>query len=176
MNHQRYNNKIFKYSPLERGQGVCMHYLLRRLFSLFIVNCSLLILLSSCKKDPPTISITPHIEFVGASSTSILEYQDILTLTISYTDGDGDLGENNPDVHNLFVVDNRIGITYPYRISELAPDNANIPIKGNLEIKLPGIGITDGSTSQSVTYSIYVLDRQRVQSNTVTSPSITIHQ
>jgi hypothetical protein len=50
------------------------------------------------------------------------------TISISYEDGNGDLGENNANVTNLFITDNRVGIEYPYRINQLGP---------NLRIKFP---------------------------------------
>ena len=59
MDLQSYNKKIKKNSPLERGQGVCLQNLLRRVFSLLIVNCSLLILVASCSKDQP-VRVNPY--------------------------------------------------------------------------------------------------------------------
>lgn len=135
-----------------------------------------IITFSSCQKDPPAISTTPSITFVSVTPTSVTQFKDSITFTISYQDGDGDLGQNDPNVYNLFLTDNRINITYPFRIQQLAPDNANIAIEGNLNIVLPNAGITDGSTSQTATYSIYIVDRAGHQSNTVTSPTITINQ
>jgi hypothetical protein len=145
-----------------------------RVYILLILSVSFTF--SSCQKDPPAISTTPSITFVSVTPMSVTEFKDNITFTISYQDGDGDLGQNDPNVYNLFLTDNRINITYPYRIQQLAPDNANIAIEGNLSIILPNAGITDGSASQSATYSIYVVDRAGHQSNTVTSSAITIHQ
>ena len=146
----------------------------------FLQNILAIILLgllfSSCKKDPPTISTTPSITFVSVNPTSVVQFQDSISFVISYTDGDGDIGQNDPNVYNLFLTDNRINVTYQYRISQLAPDNANIAITGNLTVVLKNAGITDNSTSQSATYSIYLKDRAGHQSNTITSSAITIHQ
>jgi hypothetical protein len=142
----------------------------------FTIIFGVLIVFSSCQKDPPAISTTPSITFVSVAPTSVTQFKDNINFTISYQDGDGDLGQNDPNVYNLFLTDNRINITYPYRIQQLAPDNSNIAIEGNLNIVLPNAGITDGSTSQTATYSIYIVDRAGHQSNTVTSLGITIHQ
>lgn len=131
-----------------------------------------LLLIVSCKKD--STEPTPSIEFVSVSSTSVSE-GDPLTFRISYTDGDGDLGENEANAYNLFLIDNRINLTYQYRIRELAPSNATISIRGNLDVVLNSATITDGSSSQGATFSIYVKDRAGNQSNSVSSPSITIH-
>ena len=66
----------------------------------------LLIFLFSCKKENP-ISDIPEIEFISISPTIVQEFSDEIIITISYFDANGDLGENNPDVENLFVKDNR---------------------------------------------------------------------
>ncbi len=110
------------------------------------------------------------------SPSNANEYTDAVVIRISYTDGDGDLGENNASVKNCFVTDNRIGITSTYRIQQLSPDGSSIPIKGLLDIELGGQGITDGSTQQSVTFSLYLVDRAGHRSNTVSSEPITIRK
>ena len=134
-----------------------------------------LIIFQSCHKDDPIYSSTPTIELVSVSSDNVAE-GDPLTFRIKYTDGDGDLGENNADAHNLFLTDNRVNVTYEYRIKELAPEGSSIIIRGYLDVVLNTTAITNGSSSQSVTYSIYVKDRAGNQSNTVTTGAITIHQ
>ena len=133
-----------------------------------------LALMASCKKDQTVISAVPEITFLTVAPTTVIEFQDSLVFTISYNDGDGDLGENSADVKNLFLTDNRIGITYTYRIRQLAPDGANIAIQGNLNTVLKNIAVTDSSAQQQATFSIYVVDRAGNKSNTVNSPVITI--
>ena len=79
-----------------------------------------------------TVSKIPYIEFVRVSPKQVQAFEDNLIFTIFYQDGDGDLGENNPDLHNLFLKDNRNDIVYEYRIEQLAPDGANITIQEKL--------------------------------------------
>ncbi len=145
--------------------------ILKNILIIFLLVTGIL----SCKKDEAIDSNTPTIELVSVSSSSVLEGQPI-TFKIKYTDGDGDLGENNPDAHNLFLIDNRVGVAYEYRIRELAPPGSSIIIRGNLDVILGTTAITNGSNSQSVTYSINVVDRAGNRSNTVTSSEITIHK
>jgi len=132
-------------------------------------------LLFSCEKDE-VISDTPIIDFVSISPTTAQEYTDDIIITISYTDGDGDLGENNPDIYNLFAEDNRNNIIYHFRIPELSPSVSTITIEGNFNITINGTGITDGTASQKVNYDIYIKDRAGNTSNKVTTSSITIQQ
>jgi len=134
-----------------------------------------ILLLFSCEKEQ-MISDTPIIEFKSISPTTVQEYSDDIIITISYSDGNGDLGENNPDIHNLFVEDNRNGIVYQFRIPHLAPDNNSISLEGDFNITINGSGITDESSSQQVNYTIYVTDRAGNKSNTITTSTITIQQ
>jgi hypothetical protein len=129
---------------------------------------------SACKKDDELMSAVPEIEFVSVTPTSLKEYSAPLSFTIKYRDGDGNLGENNADVKNLYLTDNRINVTYTYRIQQLAPDNTTIPIQGTLNIDLASVNIINSAASQTVTYSIYVVDRAGNKSNVVTSDVITL--
>ncbi len=131
---------------------------------------------SSCEKDPEPMDIIPSIELVSISPAIANEYTDPVTITISYTDGDGDLGENNSSVKNCYVTDNRIGITSSYRIQQLSPDGSSIPIKGTLDIELGGQGITNGSTQQDVTFTLHVVDRAGHKSNTITTGAVNIRK
>ncbi|MGB3948408.1 MAG: hypothetical protein WBM13_10510 [Bacteroidia bacterium] len=143
-------------------------------FLLFSIFCTVLF---SCKKDDEiTISTTPELNFVSISPTTATEYQDKITIVITYKDGDGDLGENAPDVKNLFLTDTRNNVTYQYRISQLAPSGQAIAIQGTLAIELKNTAIINGSTSESVTYSIYAKDRAGNVSNTISTSAITLTQ
>jgi hypothetical protein len=140
-----------------------------------IIYLSAIVLLFSCEKEQ-VISDTPIIEFKSISPATVQEYSDDIIITISYSDGDGDLGENNPDIHNLFIEDNRNGIVYQFRIPHLAPDNNSIAIEGDFNITINGPGITDESSSQQLNYAIYVTDRAGNKSNTITTSNIIIQQ
>ena len=135
----------------------------------------IVLLFFACKKDD-TLSVAPTIEFQGISPLTAQEYIDDIIITISYTDEDGDLGENSPDIDNLFVEDSRNGIVYHYRIPQLAPNGNEIAIEGNFNITINGSGITNSSNSQQVNYAIYVKDRAGNKSNTITTSNITIQQ
>ncbi len=130
-----------------------------------------IVLFSSCKKD---VDNTPKISLTGTSTISVTEGQSV-TISLSYSDADGDLGENTSNATNLYLTDNRVNVVYKYRIQQLAPSGESIGIKGNLNIVVTGLTITDGSSSQNVTYSVYVKDRAGNQSNSVTTGSINIH-
>lgn len=144
-----------------------------------IKNLSLLFFLSfaivSCKKEDE-IGPIPEIEFISVTPQNVQEYTDSLVFTIKYRDGDGDLGENDPDAENFFLADSRNNVIYKFRIPQLAPDNSSIIIEGNLNVTLANTAIIDGSGSQTFSYSIYVKDRAGNQSNTVTTSMVTVTQ
>ena len=130
---------------------------------------------SACKKKDKTESTTtPQITFVSISPSTAVEYVNSITISFSYDDLDGDLGQNDPNVTNLFITDSRNSVTYNYRISQLAPDGSSIHIKGNLNAVIKSTAITDNSVSQQVTYSLYIKDRAGNTSNTITTDAITI--
>lgn len=120
------------------------------------------------------LSEIPSIELEAAGPSTVVALQDSLYFELSYSDGDGDLGENSPDVKNLFLRDERIDLIYRFRIRSLVPDEASVPIRGTLYFSLPNTIITNGAGSEDVQYSIWVEDRAGNKSNTVTTPVITV--
>ncbi|HLP18859.1 MAG TPA: hypothetical protein VK174_01085 [Chitinophagales bacterium] len=148
---------------------------MKSLFAILAIS-AVLFSFSGCKKEE-AISAVPDIKFVSFSPATAQKYVDEIEVTIEYTDGDGDLGENTPDVKNLFCTDSRNNVTYEFRISQLAPDEAKIIIKGQLKFHLPPQGfIDDNNTTETTTYSIYVKDRAGNQSNTVQTSTLTINR
>lgn len=147
----------------------------RTLLIFLVVLASLVV--QSCKKDEEGLpDITPSLEFVSVTPLSATEFSDSLVFTIHYKDGDGDLGENSPDVKNLFLTDNRIGIQYEYRVQQLAPDGSDVAIEGDLQVVLNTVARVDTALAQeAVTFTIYMKDRAGHTSNSVVSPAVTIH-
>lgn len=153
---------------------------MKKSFGAFLSVAALLFMVSGCSdatKKQVEISKVPAIKFISMTPSSALKNSDKVVITFEFTDGDGDLGDNTPDAKNLFCTDSRNSVTYEYRIPQLAPDNANIIIKGNQAFELPAQGFIDDShSSETATYSIYIKDRQGNQSNTIISDVLTIHQ
>ncbi|HWB63633.1 MAG TPA: hypothetical protein VG603_09005 [Chitinophagales bacterium] len=147
-----------------------------RKISVLIIFIAPVLLFYSCKKEE-AISTTPVIKFVSIAPNPAVKYQDTVKIVIAYTDGDGDLGENSPDVKNLFVTDSRNNVTSQFRISQLAPSGSNIIIEGNLDIILSPQGfVDDNDATETATYSIYVVDRAGNKSNTVQTSPLVINQ
>jgi hypothetical protein len=148
-----------------------------KLFSAnILILAGILICFSGCKKEEP-ISKVPSIKFLSITPNPAVKYQDEIKVTIEYTDGDGDLGENIADAKNAFITDSRNNVIYEFRIARLAPDNANIIINGQLIFNLAPQGfIDDNNITETTTYSIYIKDRAGNASNTVQTSSLTINK
>ena len=130
---------------------------------------------SGCKKDDLGLSETPAIEFRSIAPESVTEFEEEVTIRLFYRDGDGDLGENDPAVKNLFVTDKRNNVVYQYRIQQLAPDGSSIAIQGELEVHINSVSILNASaSSETVEFEVYLVDRAGNQSNTITTLAITV--
>lgn len=129
--------------------------------------------LNSCKEDGGDIfSPIPEIELISVSPTEVVAFRDSIVFELSYTDGDGDLGSMTED--NLFIEDDRIQVTHGFRVQEIVPNGEQVPITGTLRVILPNTIITDGSTSQTVTFMVYMKDEAGNESNRISSPSVTV--
>jgi len=175
-----FSNRKYTMGLLQSAKAISLS-MMRSFNSAKLVSLALLFGLvvlsfSSCKKDAEALDIVPAIEVLSISPGLANEYSDELIIRLSYTDGDGDLGENSATIKNCFVTDNRIGVTSSYRIKQLAPDGSSIPIKGQLEINIGGQGITNGASQQDVAFSIYIVDRAGHSSNIVNTSPVTIHK
>jgi len=143
---------------------------MRKIISIILLSVTVL----ACKKDEILFDTTPSIEFVSITPSSVTEFEDEVILTILYRDGDGDLGENNPEVKNLFVTDSRNDVQYSFRVQQLAPVNADIKIEGELAINLKTLSVVGSGNSESATFSVYIVDRSGNKSNTIITSAITV--
>ncbi|MFN0188066.1 MAG: hypothetical protein ACKVQV_05135 [Bacteroidia bacterium] len=155
-----------------------LNYIFKRPTILLLIISTGISLSSGCQKDDdPFANKVPTIELLSLTPQMVVEFNDSLVFNIKYRDNDGDLGENNPSVKNLFITDNRIGIVYDYRIQQLAPTGSAIAIEGTLQVVLNSVARTDTSLAQeSATFSVYVKDRAGNKSNVVTSGAIIIKE
>ena len=153
-----------------------------------LLSTLLLFLLSGCTKETmetiendvnPTISSVPEIELVAVNSESVTEYQDSLVFTISFLDGDGDLGSDDPDKANVELIDQRDPSTlvFGFHLSPRGPEGSTIAIQGELDIVLTNtILLDDTNDSENTTFIIRIQDEAGNWSNEVESPVITINK
>lgn len=108
---------------------------------------------------------------------TVKQYQDNFYITISYEDGDGNLGSEDPDLNNVFVIDNRIGLEYAFRLRDLSTPNGSPAINGDLTIEMPPTGIVESSDlSQQADFTVYMVDAEGNKSNEETTLEITVEE
>ena len=139
-----------------------------------ILTLLLMCVIFSCKKDPEKFAKIPSLEFVKITPSVAAEFVDEVKITVLYRDKDGDIGENDPEVKNLFVTDNRNDVKYSFRIPELTPEGSEIAIEGNFEINLKVLSMVGDQEEELAAFSVYILDRALNQSNSVTTEAITV--
>jgi len=152
-----------------------MDYTTLRNICLFIGLISILLFTSSCNKDEiDEISAVPSIELVSLSSDTITEFEETLIITISYEDGDGDLGFEATDEYALLVRDIRLEEFDEFYLGPLAPPNVDIPIRGELKIEFPTLFIFGNNEKETTRFEIKMVDRKMNESNLLVTENIII--
>jgi len=136
----------------------------------------------SCKKEEPSeplppISETPVVSFVSATPTTVQQFKDSIVFRIMFTDGNGDIGETNPDIESLFIKDDRDpnNIVHTYHVSPRAPLDATIAIQGTLDVVLGNtVQLDPTNVEEKTTFTCYIVDRAGNRSNEAVSPLVTI--
>ena len=123
------------------------------------------------------ISNVPSITLIDVYPKTVQEYKDSIVFVIQYLDGDGDLGTEDADTKSIFLTDNRALLTESYHLPPLATIGTEIAIQGNLNVILNRTALLNSTgSSETTTYSIYLVDRAGNSSNIITSETITITQ
>lgn len=147
---------------------------------LFMVNaCTVTTTTESQQNDDLIPNEIPEISFLNISDTVVKQYVDSIAFSISYRDGDGDLGTTDPDATVIELVDSRDAqlLVFGYHLSPRAPQGTAVAIEGSLDIVLNNTILLDqNNDSESTTFLIRVVDREGQWSNQVESPVVTINK
>jgi hypothetical protein len=148
------------------------------------------VVLSSCLKTEE-FPKEPHIEY-----KSYVQHGDSSELTISFTDGDGDIGLGQGDTlapynpgsewyHNFFVdyykmvngewVMQDFPLPLYYRIPVITPTGQNKALQGDITVEISTLVLPADTTVDFVRFSIHIADRALHESNTVYSDAISTH-
>ena len=156
--------------------------------SLFLL-ISLLAGLSSCIEDEQ-YPLVPRIEYSGFSTIRDVAGKDSIgKITISYTDGDGNLGYLNdadtigPHKYNFYLnfleqVNGKLqpvqmpdpNITFNARFPYLAPEGRNKNIKGDITMQLDLYLARQALLSDTIAFQIYIMDQALNKSNVIDTP------
>lgn len=143
----------------------------------------------SCSK-PPDYPNEPEITFENISKDSMRQSNlniDSLFVTFSYTDGDGNLGWPEDDNRqSVFVIDTRTGVVEnTFKIPEIPDQGTANGIFGEMTLRLyttccifpqgiPPCSSPAAYPRDSVSYEIYIVDRDGNESNRIQTPPITL--
>lgn len=120
----------------------------------------------------PAFDEAPLIELTALSKDTLVQFTDQLVLTIRYQDGDGDLGNPDPDVNSIFVKDSRLEEADEYYLGPLAPPGSEVSIQGNLELHLAPTFLLGNGDYEAAEFSIHVVDRAGHRSNTIETGAV----
>lgn len=145
---------------------------------MFTIIFCLLIFTQCSKKDDESeaLSSDPSISFVSLDPQEVQNFNNSITLTIRYSDNNGDLGSDDPDEFSLWVKDSRLDSADYYHIPPLAPLNTNLIINGQLEIVLNSLFILGNGNQEVTSLSVKLKDRANHWSNIINTPPITINR
>lgn len=148
-----------------------------------------MVLSSGCVTSPD-YPIEPQIEFIGFSKSELEQgslNNDSLTMIISFTDGDGDLGSPPETAEkNLFVIDNRTGeIFNSFKTPVIPEEGVGNGVSGEIRVlmfttccifpdNIPPCESPDLYPSNEITFDVYIIDRAGNESNTITTPVVTL--
>lgn len=131
--------------------------------------------LVACKKEVVDIMPRePSIELISVGPSTVIEFEQPIVLRFKYEDGDGDLGQTDPDDHSLWVKDSRLKTADGYHIIPLSPPDTELAIRGELEVQLSPLFLLGNGTEEQMTYSFHVVDRAGNRSNEIVTTMITI--
>ena len=127
------------------------------------------------KKEEPAPDPIPTLELISISPSTVNEFTDSVLIKLRYTDKNGDLGDLSPDDRSLYVKDSRLPNADMYHVKPLAPvSGKNIPIEGELTVKLNSLFVLGAGTVELTTLVIKMKDRAGNWTEELTSPQITI--
>ena len=135
-----------------------------------------ILILASCTKyeEVKSGNKTPVITYSGISPSTVNQFTDSIKIKIKYKDGDGDLGDLNPDVLNISVKDNRLSKPDFYHLHALAPTDQELAIEGELTIRLKNTFLIGSANSEQTNYEVKIQDRAGNWSNFIVTDFITI--
>ncbi len=136
---------------------------------------SVIVFFYSCKQEEiVVVSTLPLIKLVSVSKTSVVQFKDSLVITIEYNDGDGDIGETDPDKNAIQIKDSRLSKPDFYFVKPLSPPGSSIKTKGTIAVQLKNTFLLGTAATEVTNYELRLKDRAGNWSNTITTPDITI--
>lgn len=165
---------------------------MQNIYKLFVLGLFFLSL-TSCVKEPE-YPLEPVIEYLSSSRLSVLE-GDSFTLTVKFTDGDGNLGfvdgttascgNNNCEYDSdttcfkdaffsCFLIDQRDSCFASLAVPDVEPNGSIKAVSGELDLAAPPTFCKCGCPFDTLQYQIILRDRSGNYSNVVLSEAVII--
>ncbi len=160
----------------------------------YILLISLFAGLTGCIKEEQ-YPLEPQIEYAGFATAKDITGKDSLgIISITYTDGDGNIGLYSWDTiepykYNFYLkflqmVNNQLvevipadtSITFNARIPILTPEGRNKNIKGNISMYLELYFARQMLLSDTIAFEMYIKDRDLNESNVIETPLYIINR
>lgn len=122
----------------------------------------------------PAVPGSPRITFVDIQPRTVVEFQDSIDVVIQYQDTDGDLGHEDPNIHQMEVKDARLENPDTYHMPILTPAGDPLSIEGTLRLKLKNTSLLGSGGDELTNYEIRIRDRAGNWSNTIVTDEIRI--
>jgi len=127
----------------------------------------------------------PQIKFIFLEPSEIKALSGSFDIEISYQDGDGDLGSDNSDEKNFFIIDNRQNLpdsvrTFSYSLPNLSSNARNPSIQGKIKVKVP-LALSSSffppyplPVREETDFTVYLVDRKGNKSNVLITTKVAI--
>ena len=149
----------------------------------YILLFSFLAYLLSCSNDN-VFPVEPEISYVDISPKEVRQFRDSIIIKFSFTDGDGDLGNDDNQILDMVLIDDRVNdpvnpitpeqATIPYSLPNLTPKTRNPAIQGTITILVAPTAIRLGLPEDLTSFNIQVKDRAGHESNVIQTEPIRI--
>jgi hypothetical protein len=151
-----------------------------------VLYLALIVAFATCIR-PPEYPVEPQIQFVGQTKSTMRQgfgSEDSVYLSLSFTDGDGDIGGigANKDSLNVYVTDKRNNkpVEQTFRMPFVPEAGAKNGISGDIRflmyttccLSLEPCVPTPNRPTDTLVYEIYIKDRAGHKSNAVLTKPI----
>lgn len=133
--------------------------------------------------NKPIFPLEPAITYIDMQPRDVSETSadNKITIEFSFTDGDGDLGDEvGGDKMSLIVIDNRTQFpdslrTFRFQLPDLRPNTQKPSIMGKMSVEVLQTPLTPGTTKDSTSFTVYIYDQAGHKSNEIVTDKVYIH-
>ena len=131
------------------------------------------LVLMSCSKEEESIF---NIVLIETNPTEMQEFQENITVNISYEHSEGFMGFYDPDYLSLEVKDSRLTNPDFYHLIPLNPPNNQLSIQGIISLEIDSPFLLGNGNQETLYYSIRIQDREGNWSNNINAPLIYVNK